>query len=72
MGALPNPALWAIALAAFVSVHATFLDDGNSEQGPLLGAYFGRVALSASFDYVIVGGGTAGLTLANRLAANSS
>jgi choline dehydrogenase-like flavoprotein len=27
---------------------------------------------SATFDYVIVGGGTAGLTMANRLAARSS
>ena len=36
----------------------------------LLGAHFGRPGLSATFDYVIAGGGTAGLTMARRLAAN--
>jgi choline dehydrogenase len=34
---------------------------------PLLGSSFGVPGLNATFDYVIVGGGTAGLTLANRL-----
>lgn len=35
-----------------------------------LGSLLGTVEVSASFDYVIVGGGTAGLALANRLAAD--
>lgn len=34
----------------------------------LIGSHFGRPGLNASFDYVVVGGGTAGLTLATRLA----
>ncbi|OCL10908.1 GMC oxidoreductase [Glonium stellatum] len=38
---------------------------------PLLGSSFG-VPLSASYDYVIVGGGTAGLTVAARLAEDPS
>ncbi len=42
-----------------------------SAQG-LLGSHFGRPGLKATFDYVVVGGGTAGLTVARRLAANSS
>lgn len=38
----------------------------------LLGSYFGMANTPATYDYVIVGGGTAGLTLAQRLATNSS
>ena len=38
----------------------------------LLGDHFGRPGLPAVFDYVIVGGGTAGLTMARRLAADTS
>ncbi|KAH8692040.1 putative GMC oxidoreductase [Talaromyces proteolyticus] len=34
----------------------------------LLGSHFGIPTLNASFDYVVVGGGTAGLTIATRLA----
>ena len=34
----------------------------------LLGSHFGQVDIPASYDYVIVGGGTAGLTVARRLA----
>ena len=34
------------------------------------GSSFGVPGVNASFDYVIVGGGTAGLTLATRLAEN--
>ena len=33
----------------------------------LLGSHFGAVDIPATYDYVIVGGGTAGLTVANRL-----
>ena len=38
----------------------------------LLGAHFGIPGLPGSFDYVVIGGGTAGLTVACRLAANTS
>jgi choline dehydrogenase-like flavoprotein len=34
----------------------------------LLGSHFGHVNLPAAFDYVVIGGGTAGLTIARRLA----
>ncbi|KAL9013252.1 MAG: hypothetical protein Q9173_002037 [Seirophora scorigena] len=38
----------------------------------LLGSHFGVPGIPATYDYVIVGGGTAGLTLARRLAADTS
>lgn len=38
----------------------------------LLGSHFGVPGIAGSYDYVVVGGGTAGLTLARRLAAKSS
>lgn len=34
------------------------------------GSFAGLVGISASYDYVIVGGGTAGLTMAERLSEN--
>jgi choline dehydrogenase len=36
----------------------------------LLGAHFGNVDIPKSYDYIIIGGGTAGLTVAHRLAKN--
>lgn len=38
----------------------------------LIGSHFGIPFFNATFDYVIIGGGTAGLTLATRLAQNTS
>ncbi|KAI3324239.1 GMC oxidoreductase [Xylariaceae sp. AK1471] len=45
--------------------------DEFTTQG-LLGSHFGVPGLPASYDYIVVGGGTAGLTVARRLAANTS
>ncbi|RHZ71526.1 hypothetical protein CDV55_108196 [Aspergillus turcosus] len=42
------------------------------QQGPLLGTFFGTPGAKATFDYVIVGSGNAGLTVASRLAQNRS
>ena len=43
------------------------LYNGRLESLSLLGSHFGAVDIPATFDYVVVGGGTAGLTIANRL-----
>ncbi|KAI9668151.1 MAG: hypothetical protein M1821_000971 [Bathelium mastoideum] len=42
------------------------------QQGKLLGSSFGVLGVNASFDYVIIGGGTAGLVLADRLTEDPS
>lgn len=38
----------------------------------LFGSHFGQVGIPASYDYVVIGGGTAGLTVARRLAEHHS
>lgn len=38
----------------------------------LIGSHFGVTDAPLTFDYVVVGGGTAGLVMARRLAANAS
>ncbi|KAL9105596.1 MAG: hypothetical protein Q9227_009254 [Pyrenula ochraceoflavens] len=38
----------------------------------LIGSHFGIPFFNATFDYVVIGGGTAGLTVASRLAENTS
>ena len=54
------------ATGVLASINEAILAQG------LMGSHFGIPGLSGSFDYVIAGGGTAGLTLARRLAANTS
>lgn len=54
-----------------ISVFAINLFD-EGKLGPPLGSYFGIPGANATFDYVVVGGGTAGLTIAARLAAEPS
>ncbi|KAK2594911.1 hypothetical protein QQS21_007359 [Conoideocrella luteorostrata] len=60
--------LWALALSCSVFL-ATAKPLGGKRP---LGTSFGIPGDNATFDYVIVGGGTAGLTLATRLAEQQS
>ena len=58
---------------AFVSVlliacAAALQNLQNLHARRLLGSSFGVPGINASYDYVVIGGGTAGLTLASRLA----
>ena len=61
-----------LLLLLFHQVSAINLLIPDGERGPLLGTYFGSPGTNATFDYVVVGGGTAGLALATRLSANRS
>ena len=54
------------AIGMLVSLNEAILAQG------LIGSHFGIPGLPSSFDYVIAGGGTAGLALARRLAADTS
>lgn len=65
---LKYSSLW--LLVSTVSAIPNLFDDGD--RGRLLGTSFGYPGSNATFDYVIVGGGTAGLTVAARLAENPS
>ena len=40
--------------------------------GPPLGDYFGISGTDETFNYIVVGGGTAGLAVASRLAEDAS
>ena len=58
---------------AFVTFAATLQGTQTSASNNSPAGYtFGVPYIDATYDYVIVGGGTAGLTLATRLAENSS
>ena len=59
-----------LALVASVTASTSY-EDSIKGLG-LLGSHFGVPGLPASYDYIVVGGGTAGLTLARRLTAKSS
>ncbi len=63
-------ATWATVI--FAEIDATEDDSQeNDSTRPSKGFTFGIPGKNASFDYVIIGGGTAGLTLATRLATNN-
>ena len=56
---------WFAAPADAIEQLLTVVDGGL---GNVLGSSFGLPGANATFDYVVVGGGTAGLTIATRLA----
>lgn len=61
----------AVAMLMVPEATGTSFASGINAQG-LLGSHFGIPALAGSFDYVVVGGGTGGLTVARRLAKDFS
>ncbi len=64
-----TPALKIVGvLAIFAGSARTAPVDSHIQARSLLGSSFGVPGNNATFEYVIVGGGTAGLTLATRLA----
>ncbi|KAL8713724.1 MAG: hypothetical protein Q9220_002250 [cf. Caloplaca sp. 1 TL-2023] len=58
-----------VVLVAGEAQLLTYVDGGI---GNILGTFFGNSGTNATYDYVIVGGGNAGLTLATRLASDPS
>lgn len=65
----PRLVIWFAALQIF-SVSSTYTESITGLG--LIGSHFGIPFFNATFDYVVIGGGTAGLTLATRLAQNDS
>ena len=60
-----------VVIAILQQLHAAAsLYEAFSAQD-IIGSHFGPPSINASFDYVVVGGGTAGLTTAHRLAEDS-
>jgi choline dehydrogenase-like flavoprotein len=60
-----------IALQSLVSCRSDYLFE-TLRAAQLISSHFGPPSINSTYDYVIVGGGTAGLTLAARLAQNVS
>ena len=68
-----NLALFLIcALYAPISTAVPFPLDSEPQKRSDAHRYFGTPGVNTTFDYIIVGGGTAGLTVASRLAENSA
>lgn len=55
-----------IALLLASTATATYFEELTGQN--LIGSHFGVIGFNASFDYVVIGGGTAGLTIATRIA----
>ena len=75
MRSLHELRLAAIALVLAASTSASPVSAPQQSLGGdlnLIGTSFGVPGQNASFDYVVVGGGTAGLAMATRLAQTSS
>ncbi|KAE8373501.1 hypothetical protein BDV26DRAFT_285071 [Aspergillus bertholletiae] len=63
------PPTYVALCSLFTGAFAVFGSTNTNGHTKLFGNSFGILAENASYDYVIVGGGTAGLTVAARLAA---
>ncbi|KAB8229241.1 GMC family oxidoreductase [Aspergillus alliaceus] len=66
-----------LSLVGFIATVSAHFDPqvnlfSYGQRGPLVGTSFGIPGANATFDYVVVGGGTAGLTIASRLAERGS
>lgn len=62
----------AVASAQFMKPARSSIVNSTLDAEELFGSHFGVIDISASYDYVVVGGGTAGLTIARRLAEHNT
>lgn len=69
---ITHAALATSALSLRVNKRANQAQNEQVTAQGLLGSHFGAIDISATYDYVVVGGGTAGLTIARRLAQHYS
>lgn len=61
--------LLSISFAALPAAANDLLNYAEGESGYVLGTAFGLPGNNATYDYVVVGGGTGGLAIATRLAS---
>lgn len=59
-------------VAASPSIADNLLSYATGQSGYVLGSAFGLPGTNATYDYVVAGGGTAGLAIATRLAQDPS
>lgn len=64
---LTNSSRHLLSLASLIATAQAYF-----QAGPIYGNNFGIPGQNATYDYIVVGGGTAGLALATRLAENGS
>ncbi|PQE30233.1 choline dehydrogenase protein [Rutstroemia sp. NJR-2017a WRK4] len=55
-----------------LSTAVAYIEAQNDSRGRIPSSGFGTPGVDASYDYVVIGGGTAGITIASRLAENSN
>lgn len=60
-----------LLLTATATASPNLLDHATDSIGNILGTYFGAPGTNATYDYVVVGGGNAGLAIATRLAEDA-
>lgn len=70
MRVLSHLSLFGLAISVSAQVDVNLFNYGD--MGPLMGSSFGLPGTDATYDYVVVGGGNAGLTIASRLAENKT
>lgn len=67
--ALP-PITFIFSASSFLAFILLIWQCQSTSDTPPIAATFGRPSINATYDYVVVGGGTVGVTIATRLAEN--
>ena len=70
MRSVPRKSVQVVWLSCFWAAARSYSESLEATQ--LIGSHFGIPDIPTTYDYVVVGGGTAGLVTACRLASNST